>query len=203
MKLPSPFSWAFLAVAGLLCAVALGAAAYWVAADDSPGLSQNSVAAGSPLVPLDEDGRVRTARARTAETVPAVPVRRGRAVFAAECAGCHTLAAARARGDVGPNLDVLSPSVARVRAQVTSGGGGMPAFGGALSPQEIRNVAVYVAGSARRPRPATTTRSIPVTPPPRTVTDDDDDSRGRDDDSDDDSGKGRGRGRGGDDDRDD
>ncbi|MCC6832869.1 MAG: c-type cytochrome [Thermoleophilia bacterium] len=194
MRFPSPFSWAFLAVAGVLCAVALGATAYWVAADESPGLSQNSVAAGTPLVPLDEDGRVRTATpaASTAAARVAPPARTGRAVFAAECAGCHTLDAAGARGTVGPDLDSLAPSVARVRAQVTAGGGGMPAFGGALSSAEIGNVAAYVARIARPPA-ATTTRSTPVTPPP-TVTDDDDG---------DDDGSGRGRGRSGDDSDDD
>lgn len=196
MRFPSPFSVAFLALAGLLVAAALGAAAYWVSADDSPGLSEGSVAAGRPLSPTDEDGRART----TATT----PVRPGRAIFRAECGGCHTLGAAGTRGTAGPNLDRRSPDVAEVRAQVSGGGGGMPAFGAVLSAQEINRVAVYVAGSARAPAPATT-NSTPVTPP--TSTDDsggDDDSFDSDDSGgDDDSGKGRGRGRGGDDSRDD
>ncbi|MFN8123539.1 MAG: cytochrome c [Thermoleophilia bacterium] len=194
MRSSSPLSWLILAVAGLLSAFALGVVAYQVAGDESSGLSENAVAAGTPLVPLDEDGRVRTAdtaargRGRGQDS-PAAPVRTGRAVFAAECAGCHTLGAARARGTLGPNLDELSPSAAEVRAQVNAGGGGMPAFGGALPPAEIANVAAFVAGSARRPQAPATTRSTPVTPP--TVTDD-----GGGDDS---SGRGRGRGRGGDD----
>jgi mono/diheme cytochrome c family protein len=183
MRFPSPFSVAFLGLGGLLVAAALGAAAYWVSADDSPGLSEGSVAAGRPLSPTDEDGRVRTIT---------TPVRTVRAIFRAECGGCHTLAAAGTRGTAGPDLDRRAPEVAQVRAQVSGGGGGMPAFGAVLSADEINRVAVYVAESARPPAPATT-NSTPVAPPTRT-----DDSGG-----DDDSGKGRGRGRGGDDSRDD
>jgi mono/diheme cytochrome c family protein len=74
----------------------------------------------------------------------------GERVFAdAGCANCHTLAAAHATADVGPNLDELKPSVALVQAQVTHGGGGMPAFGGRLSPAQIRSVARYVAAASR------------------------------------------------------
>jgi mono/diheme cytochrome c family protein len=75
----------------------------------------------------------------------------GAEVFAsAGCAGCHTLAAANASGNVGPNLDDLMPDAATVRSQVENGGGGMPAFGGDLSPAEIDAVATYVADNAGR-----------------------------------------------------
>ena len=54
-------------------------------------------------------------RARAAPS-PATP-RRGKAVFAsAGCGGCHTLAAAGANGNVGPNLDATKPSEALVVA---------------------------------------------------------------------------------------
>src|SRR5215210_8717014 len=54
----------------------------------------------------------------------------GSKVFAsAGCGSCHTLRAAGAAGQIGPNLDALRPSFAQVRAQVEQGGGGMPAFG--------------------------------------------------------------------------
>ncbi|MDX6564243.1 MAG: Cytochrome oxidase, cbb3-type, subunit, partial [Gaiellales bacterium] len=33
----------------------------------------------------------------------------------------------------------------KVEAQVTNGGGGMPAFKGTLTPKQIRDVAAYVA----------------------------------------------------------
>ena len=61
---------------------------------------------------------------------------------------CHTLATAHATGAVGPNLDQLKPSQALVRRQVTNGGGGMPAFGGRLSPAQIDPIAKYVASLA-------------------------------------------------------
>jgi murein L,D-transpeptidase YcbB/YkuD len=66
----------------------------------------------------------------------------------AGCGGCHTLAAAGAAGQVGPNLDVLRPSSAAVAAQVTSGGGGMPSFGSTLSASDIQALAAWVAASA-------------------------------------------------------
>ena len=67
-------------------------------------------------------------------------------VFAsAGCGNCHTLAAANATGAVGPNLDELQPDAATVEEQVRSGGGGMPAFEGELSDDEIAAVAEYVA----------------------------------------------------------
>jgi mono/diheme cytochrome c family protein len=73
----------------------------------------------------------------------------GSDVFAsAGCANCHTLKAAGANGRVGPSLDDLKPAAAAVEAQVTNGGGGMPAFKGTLSPAQIKAVASYVASSA-------------------------------------------------------
>ena len=73
----------------------------------------------------------------------------GEAVFAsAGCGGCHTLAAAGAAGNVGPNLDELKPSYDQVLAIVTNGRGAMPAFTGQLSEADIQNVAAYVSESA-------------------------------------------------------
>lgn len=66
------------------------------------------------------------------------------------CSNCHTLAAAGAKGQVGPDLDTLKPSTAQVVRQVTHGGGGMPAFGDQLSAPQIRSVARYVASVAGR-----------------------------------------------------
>ena len=75
----------------------------------------------------------------------------GAAVFAsAGCGSCHTLAAANTSGNVGPNLDDLQPDVATVRDQVEHGGGGMPAFSGDLSADEIDAVARYVSENAGR-----------------------------------------------------
>ncbi|MEZ5102141.1 MAG: c-type cytochrome [Thermoleophilia bacterium] len=74
----------------------------------------------------------------------------GEAIFtSAGCAGCHTLAAAGASGQVGPNLDDAKPDEATVIQFVTNGAGPMPAFGasGALTEQQIKDVAAYVVAS--------------------------------------------------------
>jgi mono/diheme cytochrome c family protein len=68
--------------------------------------------------------------------------------MSAGCGSCHTLAAAHATGDVGPNLDELKPSEARVAHQVTGGGAAMPSFAGRLSKAQIAAVAKFVASAA-------------------------------------------------------
>jgi mono/diheme cytochrome c family protein len=72
----------------------------------------------------------------------------GAALFTQNCAGCHTLKAANATGTVGPNLDTLGADEATVQKQVENGGGGMPAFKGTLSPEEITALAKYVSSVA-------------------------------------------------------
>ena len=73
----------------------------------------------------------------------------GKAVFAsAGCGGCHTLSDANAGGSIGPNLDDVQPSEEAVAEKVRVGGGGMPAFEGELSDQEIQDVAAYVSSVA-------------------------------------------------------
>src|SRR5437870_5821793 len=62
----------------------------------------------------------------------------GANVFAsAGCASCHTLKAANAKGQVGPNLDELKPDQSTVERQVTNGGNGMPSFKSRLSGTQI------------------------------------------------------------------
>jgi mono/diheme cytochrome c family protein len=73
----------------------------------------------------------------------------GKQIFtSAGCAGCHTLKAAGATGTVGPNLDALKPTEAKVVHQVNVGGGAMPAFKGQLTPAEITAVAKFVSSNA-------------------------------------------------------
>jgi mono/diheme cytochrome c family protein len=85
-----------------------------------------------------------TSTSTTASGVTGDPAA-GKAVFAsAGCSGCHTLKAAGATGNVGPNLDQLKPAEDVVKNQVIHGGGAMPAFGGQLSAAQIQNVAAYV-----------------------------------------------------------
>ena len=74
----------------------------------------------------------------------------GKDIFAANCGSCHTLAAAGTSGTVGPNLDDLMPSLARIQRQVTNGGTVMPAFKGKLTPAQIAAVAKYVSSVAGR-----------------------------------------------------
>jgi mono/diheme cytochrome c family protein len=77
------------------------------------------------------------------------PAPDGKQVFTtAGCAGCHTLKAAGATGTVGPNLDQVKPTEAKVEHQVIVGGGAMPAFKGRLTPAEIKAVAKFVSSVA-------------------------------------------------------
>jgi len=74
--------------------------------------------------------------------------KKGASVYASSgCGGCHTLAAAHSSGTLGPNLDTLKPDYQAVTAQVTNGGGAMPAFKSKLSTQQIADVAAYVVDS--------------------------------------------------------
>jgi mono/diheme cytochrome c family protein len=72
----------------------------------------------------------------------------GKQVFQDNCAACHTLKDAGATATVGPNLDQLKPSKARVAKQVENGGAVMPAFKGKLTPEQIDAVASYVSTAA-------------------------------------------------------
>ena len=64
------------------------------------------------------------------------------------CGGCHTLADAGTTGAVGPNLDETQPSYDLVVDRVTNGLGGMPAFSGSLSEEDIQDVAAYITSVA-------------------------------------------------------
>jgi cbb3-type cytochrome c oxidase subunit III len=71
----------------------------------------------------------------------------GEAIFSeAGCGGCHTLEAAGASGNVGPNLDESKPSRELVIDRVTNGQGAMPAFGDQYSEEQIAAVADFVVG---------------------------------------------------------
>jgi cbb3-type cytochrome c oxidase subunit III len=70
----------------------------------------------------------------------------GKGLFKTNCGSCHTLADAGTSGTTGPNLDDLKPELAAIAKQIENGGGGMPAFGGTLSEEQIALIAKYVAG---------------------------------------------------------
>jgi len=96
-----------------------------------------------------------TTGTETSTTEPTTPAQgdpvAGKEVFlgTSGCAGCHTLADAGSTGTIGPNLDDLKPSHDAVVAQVTNGGGGMPAFGDSLSQEQIQDVAAYVSSATQ------------------------------------------------------
>jgi mono/diheme cytochrome c family protein len=71
----------------------------------------------------------------------------GEAVFTDNCGSCHTLSAAGTSGTTGPNLDGVSLDTGAIEGIVRDGRGGMPAFGGDLSDDEIAAVAAFVAGA--------------------------------------------------------
>jgi cytochrome c551 len=68
----------------------------------------------------------------------------GEEIFAENCSVCH--GATGHGGGGGPDLRTMPKAKEQAGAeeQVTNGGGGMPAFGGTLSEEEISNVAAYV-----------------------------------------------------------
>ena len=73
----------------------------------------------------------------------------GKAIFAeAGCGGCHTLKAASASGNVGPNLDDAKPAKELVIDRVTNGQGVMPSFKGSYSAEQIAAVADFVSQNA-------------------------------------------------------
>jgi mono/diheme cytochrome c family protein len=74
----------------------------------------------------------------------------GRELFSQSCATCHTLAAARAVGRVGPNLDVLRPPQSLVLNAIAmgraNGRGQMPAL--LYQGRDAQAVASFVAAVA-------------------------------------------------------
>jgi quinohemoprotein ethanol dehydrogenase len=67
----------------------------------------------------------------------------GKQIFAENCSGCH--GADGGGGNGGPSLKGTGVTMPRALAQVRNGGGGMPAFKGTLTEQQIRDVAAYVS----------------------------------------------------------
>lgn len=123
------------ALAAGACALALVAAGCGGDDEEEGGSGGATTPAAETAKPSGDEGGA-TASADGAE------------VFKANCASCHTLAAADANGSFGTNLDELKPDAATVSAQVKAGGGGMPAFEGQLDDAEIQAVSDYVAENA-------------------------------------------------------
>ena len=68
----------------------------------------------------------------------------------AQCGVCHALQAIGSKGNIGPNLDQLKPSIDRIIYVVTNGIGVMQAWEGILSQEEIEAVAYYVFSSTNQ-----------------------------------------------------
>lgn len=66
------------------------------------------------------------------------------------CMACHTLAAAGATGEVGPNLDKLKPDEDKVKRAVTGGVGNMPPFNETLNKEQIEAVSRFVANAVKK-----------------------------------------------------
>lgn len=72
----------------------------------------------------------------------------GKQIFTdAGCASCHAFAAAGSNGGSGPELTRLRIPADTVAEKVKNGGGGMPAFAGDLTEQQIDAVAEFVAAN--------------------------------------------------------
>jgi len=155
----------FLAVCGVFFLAQMTAVLVLAEAGEADEPAHEETTTGAePTTPTETTGTETTATETTAtettgtettatETTASAqgdPVA-GKEVFlgTSGCAGCHTLADAGSTGTIGPNLDDLKPSHDAVVAQVTNGGGGMPAFGDSLSQEQIRDVAAYVSSATQ------------------------------------------------------
>ena len=68
----------------------------------------------------------------------------------AQCGTCHTLQAAESKGNLGPNLDQLKPTIDQIIYAVTNGIGVIQAWEGILSYEEIEAVAHFVFNSTNK-----------------------------------------------------
>ncbi len=89
----------------------------------------------------------------TTEARPVVDAAEGKSVFDANCKQCHS--ATTKTANIGPGLAGLYKggklpasgkpvTDANVRARILNGGGGMPAFKGALTDAQISSVIAYL-----------------------------------------------------------
>jgi mono/diheme cytochrome c family protein len=71
----------------------------------------------------------------------------GRPIFVSNCGACHAFEPAGTSGTAGPDLNDSEVDFEGAVQQIENGGGGMPAFKGQLSDDQIRNVAAFVVES--------------------------------------------------------
>lgn len=95
------------------------------------------------------EGETPTAQEEEQEEAPEGDPEAGATLFAEQgCGSCHVLADAGSSGTTGPNLDETQPSFEAAFQQIRDGGGGMPAYGGDLSDEQIADLAAYVSERA-------------------------------------------------------
>lgn len=136
----------FIAAGTALAAAAVLAACGGSDSSSTQGTAGASVPAATTTTATTSTGT--TTEDKTTSTATTEANAEGKTVFTENCASCHTLKAADASGQVGPNLDDLQPDQATVQKQVENGGGAMPAFKGQLSAAQITAVSAYVAQNA-------------------------------------------------------
>lgn len=101
---------------------------------------------GSAAAPAKTSAHKQSA-SRAAHTLTGLEIFDG-----AGCGQCHTLAAAKADGVDGPDLDEVAPTYARVVRQVEYGGTVMPGFAGELTQAQIDTVSRFVVKAEQRDR---------------------------------------------------
>jgi quinohemoprotein ethanol dehydrogenase len=101
-------------------------------------------AEGGEAEPAEEGGAEPTEGGEEAAAGGAPDAMAGTEVFSENCSTCH--GADGLGGNGGPDLTTMPKAKEQQGAeeQVANGGGGMPAFAGTLSEEEIANVAAYV-----------------------------------------------------------
>lgn len=131
---------AVLAVGMVATVLVLGGEEETAEAAETPSGEQGAAGEGGAM-----GGETGAAGGGAVEGDPAA----GAELFASSgCGSCHTLADAGSGGAVGPNLDEAKPSYDLVISRVTNGMGAMPAFGGQLSEDQIKDIAAYVSSVA-------------------------------------------------------
>lgn len=93
----------------------------------------------------DSESTADTTTTETTTSEPDVETVAARELFVANCGSCHTLSDAGTAGAVGPRLDDGDYGRADVEDQIRNGGGGMPAFAGELTDEQIAQLADYVS----------------------------------------------------------